>query len=193
MGISVLILYLFNAVADGEIRMAYIYVAIILIFLYFNQLIKQTSFLQSYVLASRIKSSLAMLLYAKISSLTSYVIKSSQLGKITNLLASDLGVIEMRLATFIIAFSFPIYAIGTTALLVTRLGWAGVIGIILVILSVPLSNCISRRNGALIQEINVFKDKRIQITTEVIEGIKYIKLYGWEIAFKRIIQNLREQ
>jgi ABC-type multidrug transport system fused ATPase/permease subunit len=179
MGISVIILYLFNAVADGETQIAYIYVAIIITIIYFNQLVKQTSFLQSYVLASRIKSSLAMLLYAKISSLTSYVIKSSQLGKITNLLASDLGVIEMRLATFINAFSFPVYVAGTMALLVTRLGWAGVVGIVLVVLTVPLSNCISKRNGALIQEINSFKDKRIQTTSEVIEGIKYIKLYGW--------------
>jgi ABC-type multidrug transport system fused ATPase/permease subunit len=93
MGISVIILYLFNAVADGETQMAYIYVGMIIVILYFSQLTKQTSFLNSYILASRIKSSLAMLLYARISSLTSYVIKSSQLGKITNLLASDLGVI----------------------------------------------------------------------------------------------------
>lgn len=27
----------------------------------------------------------------------------------------------------------------------------------------------------------------------MIEGIKYIKLYGWEIAFRRIIQSLREK
>lgn len=93
MGISVIILYLFDAVADGETQIAYIYVGVIILLLYFSQLTKQTSFLRSYILASQIKSSLAMLLYARISSLTSYVIKSSQLGKITNLLASDLGVI----------------------------------------------------------------------------------------------------
>jgi hypothetical protein len=39
----------------------------------------------------------------------------------------------------------------------------------------------------------VFKDKRIQTTSEVIEGIKFIKLYGWEIAFRRIIQSIREK
>lgn len=93
LGISVIILYLFYAVADGDTQMAYIYVVVIIVILYFSQLAKQTSFLNSYILASKIKSSLAMLLYAQVSSLTSYMIKSSQLGKITNLLASDLGVI----------------------------------------------------------------------------------------------------
>lgn len=121
--------------------------------------------MRGYILASRIKSALAILLYAKISSLTSYVIKSSQLGKITNLLASDLGVIEMRLAIFLSAFNFPVFAIGATVLLILRLGWPGVLGLIMVILTVPLSNCISKQNGFLIQQTNLYKDKRIQTTS----------------------------
>lgn len=190
--ISVLILYLFTAVADGEPTIAYIYAGIIVAISYICQLMKQTGYVRSHMTASRIKSSLSMLLYAKTSSLTSYVIKSSQLGKITNLLASDLGVIENRLASFLGSFNFPVYAIGGTTLLVIRLGWPGILGILLVILSLPLSNCVSKYNSTLIQDINVYKDKRIQTTSEVIEGIKFVKLYGWEIAFKRIIQGLRE-
>ena len=31
----------------------------------------------------------------------------------------------------------------------------------------------------------------MKICTEIIEGVKFIKLYGWEIAFKNIIQGLR--
>jgi ATP-binding cassette subfamily C (CFTR/MRP) protein 4 len=165
MGISVVILYLVNTVAAGNTQMAYIYVGVIIIIIYFSQLIKQSSYLKSYILASRIKSSLAMLLYARISSLTSYVIKNSQLGKITNLLASDFGIIEMRIVTFLASFAYPVYAVGTTTLLVTRLGWPGVVALLLVILTLPLSNCVSKRNGAIVSEINAFKDKRIQTTT----------------------------
>jgi hypothetical protein len=93
LAIEVLIHFLLLSIADGNTQIAYIYSTIIAGIWYTNQLVKQTGFVRSYILASRIKSALAMLLYAKISSLTSYVIKSSQLGKITNLLASDLGVI----------------------------------------------------------------------------------------------------
>lgn len=134
-----------------------------------------------------------MLLYTKISSLSSYVIKSSKLGRITNLLASDLGVFELKLGTFLTCFAFPIVCIGCTVLLIIRLGWPGVLGVIIVVLTFPLSNLISKRNGQYITQINHYKDKRVQITTQVIEGIKYIKLYGWQIAFRRIIQSLREQ
>jgi len=69
-----------------------------------------------------------------------------------------------------------------------RLGWPGALGMAIVLLVLPISNFISKYNGKLLQEINVYKDRRIKTTTEVIEGIKYIKLYGWEIAFRRIIQ-----
>lgn len=163
--VSVLILYLFQAVSQSKTVEAFIEATVICFICYLAQLLKQQCFLYSYILASRIKSGLAILLYGKISYLSSYMIKSTEIGKITNLLASDLGVIEMRLATFISSFTFPVTAIGSTILLITRLGWPGILGILLVILSIPLSNFISKRNGKLIQEINSFKDKRIQITT----------------------------
>jgi len=83
---------------------------------------------------------------------------------------------------------FPIVLIGSTTLLIVRLGWPGALGMAIVLLVLPISNFISKYNGKLLQEINVYKDRRIKTTTEVIEGIKYIKLYGWEIAFRRIIQ-----
>jgi ABC-type bacteriocin/lantibiotic exporter with double-glycine peptidase domain len=88
---------------------------------------------------------------------------------------------------------FPIVIVGSSTLLIVRLGWPGALGMAIVLLVLPISNFISRYNGKLLQEINVYKDRRIKTTTEVIEGIKYIKLYGWEIAFRRIIQQLREQ
>ena len=59
-------------------------------------------------------------------------------------------------------------------------------------ISVPLTSCISKKNGEIFHQINISKDKRIQTTSETIEGIKFIKLYGWEIAFRRIIQKVRE-
>lgn len=114
------------------------------------------------------------------------------MGKITNLLSNDLGVIEQRMITIMMSTSFPVMLVGITVILVVRIGWVGIVGIVIVLLIVPISKKISEKNGETIQKVNEFKDKRVQITTETIEGIKYIKLYGWEIAFKRIIQKVRD-
>lgn len=52
---------------------------------------------------------------------------------------------------------------------------------------------VGKKNGVIVQDINVFKDNRVKTCNQIIEGIKFIKLYGWEIAFKHIIQALRKQ
>jgi len=108
---------------------------------------------------------LVMLLYAKISKLTSHAIKSLETGKIINLLSSDLGVLEQRLPQFLNFLTFPIVIIGCTTLLALRLGWPGFVGIAIVLLMAPISNFLSKHNCKIIQEINIYKDKRIQTTT----------------------------
>lgn len=37
------------------------------------------------------------------------------------------------------------------------------------------------------------KDQRIKLMNEVLNGIKVLKLYAWEVAFLRRINDIREQ
>ena len=87
------------------------------------------------------------------------------MGKITNLLANDLGIIELRINDLIFSSTFPVLLLGMAILLITRIGWPAIVGILIMILLIPLSNMISRRNGRIIEEINIHKDKRVQLTT----------------------------
>ena len=57
----------------------------------------------------------------------------------------------------------------------------------------PVQTCIGRANAAILKKSNLTKDARVKTCTEIIEGIKYIKIYGWEMAFKHIIQQLRKE
>ena len=77
------------------------------------------------------------------------------------------------------AISFPIILFGFSVILVIRLGWVSLVGIVIVIIQIPIANRIAKKNGEIITEANLYKDSRVQVTTEVIEGIKYTKLYGW--------------
>lgn len=72
--------------------------------------------------------------------------------------------------------------------MVIRIGWSGFIGTVMTILLIPIASKVSKLNGEILKEANVFKDKRVQVTTETIEGIRYVKLYGWEIPFRKTIQ-----
>jgi hypothetical protein len=117
------------------------------------------------MMGSRIKGAMGLLLYAKVSHLTTYIIKTSDIGKITNLLANDLSTLDMKLAPFFNGFVLPIILVGNTILFITRLGWPGILGALIFFLLMPLSNCISKKNGSLISQMNVHKDKRVQICT----------------------------
>ena len=134
-----------------------------------------------------------MLLYSKVSKLTACVLNSSEIGKITNLLSNDLSAIEMRLMILFEALAFVMMSFGFVTLLIIRLGWVALIGIVIMVLQLPISNKIAQKNGDMIVEANEYKDSRVQMTSEMIEGIKYTKLYGWELAFQKIIQNIREK
>jgi ABC-type transport system involved in cytochrome bd biosynthesis fused ATPase/permease subunit len=131
---------------------------------YISSTCKQNAWTDASILSTRIKAALSMLLYSKISKLTLYVMKSSEIGKITNLLSSDLAVIGLRLSAFLNALIFPIVLIGSTTLLIIRLGWPGALGTTIVLLIIPVFNFISKLNGKILQEINVHKDKRIKAT-----------------------------
>ena len=75
-----------------------------------------------------------MMLYTKISKITSFVVKSSDLGKITNLLSNDLSVIEMRLQSLLMSLVFPVVLTGIMILLLIRLGWVAIVGIVFMLI-----------------------------------------------------------
>ena len=75
-----------------------------------------------------------MLLYTKISKLTSFVIRSSSLGKITNLLSNDLSIIEMRMQTLLMSTVFPVTLLGILILLFIRIGWPAFVGFAIILL-----------------------------------------------------------
>ena len=70
------------------------YVAVLSVFWYFSQLFKELATNTANLLSIKIKSALAMLLYAKLSKLTSYVVNNSEhRHKLPNLLSNVLTLI----------------------------------------------------------------------------------------------------
>ncbi|XP_022648350.1 multidrug resistance-associated protein 1-like isoform X4 [Varroa destructor] len=69
----------------------------------------------------------------------------------------------------------------------------GVIGIFTaVIVLFPLSIYIVIKLDSINRACMLEKDKRLNIVSEVMEGIKIIKLFGWEIAFSKKISDFRD-
>jgi len=73
----------------------------------------------------------------------------------------------------------PFALAGIIAILITRFGWPGILIAVVIIAILPLQIIVGKINGSIMQKVNVYKDKRVKVCSEVIEGIKFIKLYGW--------------
>jgi hypothetical protein len=56
----------------------------------------------------------------------------------------------------------PFTLVGVIIILFTRLGWPCILILIIVIIILPLQGIVSKKNGAILQRVNVFKDKRIK-------------------------------
>lgn len=95
------------------------------------------------------------------------------------MLSNDFNIIEAKNSIFFNTLIIPFIFVGVAVILITQLGWPGVIGILIPLIFFPIQNYISKKNGQLLQKVNFNKDLRLRVCVETIENIKSIKLYGW--------------
>jgi hypothetical protein len=78
-------------------------------------------------------------------------------------------------------------------LLWQQIGVSSLVGFATMFVFIPLNVYITKKAQELRKAKLKFTDSRIKTTNEVLNGIKVIKLYGWEISFMNLISNLRDQ
>lgn len=90
------------------------------------------------------------------------------MGKVINMLASDFNTMEIKLTFVFSTMITPFVIVGVGIIMVFRLGWWGLLCVTIPMLILPIQGFIGRKNGIIRREVNVFKDKRVKTTTEVI-------------------------
>jgi ATP-binding cassette, subfamily C (CFTR/MRP), member 4 len=132
------------------------------------------------------------LMIKKIVELPHHSIKRAQIGKILNLISNDLNMMEDKIQYVSKGFVIPFYVFGTIALLIVRYGLAGLAGTVALLILTFMGLAMTIVNSRILIKINAYKDERVKLITEVIEGVKFIKTYAWEKAFQKIISKVRE-
>jgi hypothetical protein len=150
---SFMIVQLFRAVAEQNWT-AYIYVPILAVLWYISQLFKQLGALNTSLLSEQIKSGYAMLIYAKLSKLTAYVLNPKEVGKISNLIANDLTIIDQRTSSLLSATASPLMLVGVTVILYIRIGWPCLLGMAFILIVVPLIMKISKVKTRIVKKAN---------------------------------------
>uniref|UniRef100_A0A8C2DEB2 Multidrug resistance-associated protein 1 n=1 Tax=Cyprinus carpio TaxID=7962 RepID=A0A8C2DEB2_CYPCA len=118
--------------------------------------------------------------------------RTSTVGEIVNLMSVDAQRF-MDLITYInMIWSAPLQVILALYFLWQNLGPSVLAGVAVMVLMVPLNAVIAMKTKTYQVAQMKSKDNRIKLMNEVLNGIKVLKLYAWELAFKDKVSAIRE-
>ncbi|KAF9928278.1 hypothetical protein FBU30_002500 [Linnemannia zychae] len=112
-------------------------------------------------------------------------------GSIVNLMSTDASRIDTAMLSLLLVVSVPIYCIVVIGLLIHLMGASALLGAALLILANPIQAWSMSRLGPVRKRASQFTDKRIRLTSEILQGIKVIKFFSWESEFLQKLSEIR--
>ncbi|XP_059145786.1 multidrug resistance-associated protein 1-like isoform X2 [Physella acuta] len=143
--------------------------------------------------ATRLRSAGIGFVFKKALMLSNEARKTSTLGEIVNLMAVDTGHLEAMVMTSMWAWMCAAFLVIGMYLLFSIAGVATAAGLGFLLIMFAINIWMNQKMRVYQEKIMGIKDERIKIINEVLNGIKVIKLYGWEPMFIRKIEEVRER
>ena len=133
-----------------------------------------------------------MVMMEKIQTMSGFMLQQGQIGKISNMFMSDFSFIIVTLHNLVNGLTGLIKALFVIGIIIFRMGWTASFSFVAFVITLAYQYLIGKFIAVLISEVNQHKDERIKVSNELFEGVRLIKLYGWEIAFRDIVQKVRK-
>ncbi|KAJ3066653.1 hypothetical protein HDU98_010066, partial [Podochytrium sp. JEL0797] len=157
----------------------------------------QTFLLHQYfhtciVIGMRVKAAVITAIYQKALRLSPAARQSSTVGEIVNLMSVDAGRLGDLTTYFHIVWSGPFQICLALYFLYFTLGWAIFAGVAVMLLMIPVNGLLATWSRRLNKIQMGNKDKRTKLMDELLNGIKVIKLYAWEMPFLKRVNAVRE-
>ncbi|GMS81780.1 hypothetical protein PENTCL1PPCAC_3955, partial [Pristionchus entomophagus] len=141
----------------------------------------------------KIQTALTAAVYRKTMRLSASARREKTVGEIINLMAIDVDFFQMITPQIQQFWSCPYQIIFALVYLFLTLGYSASPGVIIMVLFVPIniigSIIIKKWQMRQMQ----LKDERTKMVNEVLNGIKVIKLYAWEVPMEEHINSIRER
>ncbi|MEQ2232012.1 Canalicular multispecific organic anion transporter 2 [Ilyodon furcidens] len=156
-------------------------------------LILHHHFQYCFVTGMNVRTALIGAIYRKALVITNAAKRSSTVGEIVNLMSVDAQRF-MDLTTFLnMLWSAPLQIMLALFFLWQNLGPSVLAGVAVMVLLIPLNAFIAMKTRAYQVEQMQHKDARIKLMSEILNGIKVLKLYAWENSFKDKVLAIRQK
>ncbi|KAJ2826548.1 hypothetical protein FBU31_003417, partial [Coemansia sp. 'formosensis'] len=124
---------------------------------------------------------------------TSSTPNASASGKIMNLLTADFSHVCEIFIYLDSVYSLPFILVLGVWYMYLLLGVSALAGLSLVMLYIPLSKMLFKYLAKVEESMTSLSDERIAVITELLQGIKAVKLFGWESRFLEMVDERYER
>ncbi|XP_024127592.1 multidrug resistance-associated protein 1 isoform X3 [Oryzias melastigma] len=177
---------------DAPPWQGYFYTALLFVCTCVQSLILQRYFHVCFVSGMRLRTAVIGAVYRKALVISSAARRTSTVGEIVNLMSVDAQRF-MDLVTYInMIWSAPLQVVLALYFLWENLGPSVLAGVAVMILMVPVNAVIAMKTKTYQVAQMKNKDSRIKLMNEMLNGIKVLKLYAWEMAFRDKVSQIRE-
>ncbi|NXR46089.1 MRP1 protein, partial [Hippolais icterina] len=171
----------------------YFYTVLLFVCSCLQTLILHQYFHICFVTGMRLKTAIVGVIYRKALVITNSARKTSTVGEIVNLMSVDAQRF-MDLATYInMIWSAPLQVVLALFLLWQNLGPSVLAGVAVMVLLLPINAVMAMKTKTYQVAQMKSKDNRIKLMNEILNGIKVLKLYAWELAFREKVLEIRQK
>ncbi|KAJ3061801.1 Multidrug resistance-associated protein 1 [Podochytrium sp. JEL0797] len=140
-----------------------------------------------------IKSMISTGIYRKALRLSPAARQKFSSGQVINMVTTDTMRIQMFMFQAIFIFTLPIMLAINIGFLIAAIGWAALVGLSLLIIAMPIQAWLFKKMKVIRLRQAPITDQRIKKTTEILNGIRVIKLFSWESSFFSVVESIRNE
>jgi len=144
-------------------------------------------------LGLRCKMYLYTRLYSKTTQLNLCEMNQFNMGEIVNFMSTDSDRIVNFFQSFHAFWSLPVQIIIVLYLLYQQIGLTFLTGLTFVIILIPINKIIASKIAKLSQDMMLYKDERVKLVSEIIYGIRSIKMNTYENYFINRMNHVRKK
>ncbi|XP_051773178.1 LOW QUALITY PROTEIN: canalicular multispecific organic anion transporter 1 [Ctenopharyngodon idella] len=171
----------------------YIYAVLLLLVAFLQSVILQQYFNQCFILGMKVRTAIMAAVYKKALVVSNDSRKESTAGEIVNLMSADAQRFNDVTNFIHLLWSCPLQIALSIAFLWIELGPSVLAGLLVMVLMVPINGWLATKSRSFQVQNMKFKDSRMKIVNDILNGIKILKYYAWESSFESQVQEIREK
>ena len=144
-------------------------------------------------LGVRVRNRLMCALYRKCLKLSPQGLQEETTGKIVTLMSNDVNKLQDLFQLLHNLWGAPIFIVASFVMLYDVIQWSSFVGFACIIVAAPMTFLVAKTLFEIRKKLLVCADGRINILSEVINGMRVIKYYAWESAFAARVREIRDK